>query len=247
MPLVKNRREAELPEKYSNLIKYSLIILACLTMLSHGYCVDVESVGAVYAVARQSDGKTLLGGNFTLIKGNPCRYLARLNTDGTPDESWTRNAQADAPVHAIAVGHDGIYVGGAFSNLAGSASLHLGKLSIAAGTPVSEFAPPALDGAVTRLVLDGSQLYVMGDFTQVGVTARRYIARLSADAAAFDSGWNPAPNGPVYGVVPDIDNNLVYLGGNFTYMGSPAAPAQFLRRCAAAPGALDTSWQPNYE
>ncbi|NCC53249.1 MAG: hypothetical protein EOM20_18835, partial [Spartobacteria bacterium] len=222
-----------------------ILCLLCAGLAQSAEGVDVEKYGTVYAVARQSDGKTVLGGNFTLINGNPCRYLARLNSDGTVDETWTAQARADAPVYAIRIADDGIYVGGAFTNISGSVFPRLAKLDIASGTCISAFAPPAPDGAVDRLVLDNSAVYIMGDFTQIGTTSRRYIARLNTSNGAFDSTWNPSPNGPIYGVVPDHDNGLVYLGGNFTYLGSPAVSAQFLRRCASDTGVMDASWLPD--
>ena len=39
----------------------------------------------VLALALQSSGKIVAGGNFTMVNGVPENYLARLNTDGTLD------------------------------------------------------------------------------------------------------------------------------------------------------------------
>jgi Domain of unknown function (DUF5122) beta-propeller len=37
--------------------------------------------GPVYAVALQSDGKVIIGGNFTTVKGVACQNIARLNAE----------------------------------------------------------------------------------------------------------------------------------------------------------------------
>jgi len=40
------------------------------------------------AVARQADGKVVLGGDFYLVGGSPRANLARFNVDGTLDDTW---------------------------------------------------------------------------------------------------------------------------------------------------------------
>jgi hypothetical protein len=44
--------------------------------------------GFVYSIATQSDGKMIIGGNFTSYKGFPEKYIIRLNPDGTKDTSF---------------------------------------------------------------------------------------------------------------------------------------------------------------
>lgn len=54
----------------------------------------VVSGGDIYAMALQTDGKVILSGTFTSVKGVARTYLARLNTDGTVDTSWTAFASS---------------------------------------------------------------------------------------------------------------------------------------------------------
>jgi len=44
--------------------------------------------GMVYCVARQADGKYLIGGDFTTFNGNTRRHLTRLNADGSLDSTF---------------------------------------------------------------------------------------------------------------------------------------------------------------
>ena len=46
---------------------------------------------AVHAIAIQSDGRILVGGDFTNFNGTVLNHIARLNTDGTLDTSFTAN------------------------------------------------------------------------------------------------------------------------------------------------------------
>lgn len=52
------------------------------------YGTDYNNVGVVQAVALQSDGKILLGGNWQRVSGQDRPVLIRLNANGTLDESF---------------------------------------------------------------------------------------------------------------------------------------------------------------
>jgi hypothetical protein len=58
-----------------------------------------------------------LGGNFSVIGGQPRRFLARLSTEdgGKPDPDWVRPIADDyAPVVALLATTQGVYAGGSF-------------------------------------------------------------------------------------------------------------------------------------
>ncbi|HMS41625.1 MAG TPA: delta-60 repeat domain-containing protein, partial [Pyrinomonadaceae bacterium] len=44
--------------------------------------------GAVFDAAVQTDGKIIIGGNFTVVGGRSYNCLARLNTDGSLDTTF---------------------------------------------------------------------------------------------------------------------------------------------------------------
>jgi len=45
--------------------------------------------GTVYALAVQSDGRILIGGDFTQVNTNNVGHIARLNVDGSVDLTFT--------------------------------------------------------------------------------------------------------------------------------------------------------------
>ena len=63
--------------------------------------------GEVFAVAVQTDGAILIGGEFTKIAGQSVRNIARLNADGTLDETFIVEGGADRPVRDLAIQPDG--------------------------------------------------------------------------------------------------------------------------------------------
>ena len=74
----------------------------------------------VTALALQNDGKVLMGGFFTFVRGNTLRYFARLNTDGAVDQSFNIGSGASNLVSALTVQPNGkIILGGAFTAVDG--------------------------------------------------------------------------------------------------------------------------------
>jgi uncharacterized delta-60 repeat protein len=75
--------------------------------------------GPVHTIALQSNGKVLIGGNFTAYNGNSCRNIARLNSDGSFDNSFRRTV-ADNVVRKIKIDRNGkIILAGDFKNVNG--------------------------------------------------------------------------------------------------------------------------------
>ena len=94
--------------------------------------------GTVYALVQQSDGKVLVGGDFTTLRGYRHYGLGRLNTDGTLDTSFTP-AVTGGEVEAIALQSDGkIIIGGDFSQVNGTDRDLIARLNTD-GTPGYEF------------------------------------------------------------------------------------------------------------
>lgn len=87
-----------------------------------------------YAVAIQSDGKIVVGGNFTAFNTYYTSRLTRLNTDRSLDLSFYSNSnvnlEIDNPVNVIAMQNDGkILVGGQFTLFNGSNSRRIVRLN----------------------------------------------------------------------------------------------------------------------
>ena len=77
----------------------------------------------VFVLATQSDGKVLIGGQFTSYDGVAASRIARLNSDGSFDPTFRTDgwdAGVDGDVYALAIQPDGkIVVGGAFIRAGG--------------------------------------------------------------------------------------------------------------------------------
>ena len=170
----------------------------------------VAGGGTVLAIARQPDGRILIGGNFSVVSGEPRQGLARLLADGTLDTTW--NPGTDGIVRAIAVSGSTIYVGGDFSTLGSAARANVGAVT---DTGTVTAWNPGADSTVSALAVDGTDVVAGGSFSQLGGENRARLARITSAGAV--TAWAPEPDGIVTALVPGPSAMIV--GGQFSTLG----------------------------
>jgi uncharacterized delta-60 repeat protein len=85
---------------------------------------------AVYEVSQQSDGKILIGGNFTFVSGAFLNYITRLNPTGSRDTTFNIGTGLNNPPQSIIQQQDGkILIGGFFTTYSGSAANYVVRLN----------------------------------------------------------------------------------------------------------------------
>lgn len=190
----------------------------------------------VLALAAQSDGKVLVGGNFTHVNGSAQANLARLNADGTRDTTWA--ATVNGIVRAIVILGSDVFIGGDFTTVNGATWNRLAKLSLSNGALDAGWNPNA-SGTVNALATDGSYLFVGGAFTTFTGGTRNRLARFTLPGGALDS-WNPNASNTVSALA--VSDSHVYVGGTFTTLSG--STRNRLGRFGLSTGALD-AWHPN--
>ena len=145
---------------------------------------DPNANGIVRVVVVQSDGKILLGGDFTALAPNggasvTCNHIARLNADGTLDTAF--NPNANGSVSAIAVQADGkILAGGAFNganSIGGQTRNYIARLDASTGLADS-FDPNTNSNVLSIAVQADGKILVGGLFSgtnSIGGQMRNYM------------------------------------------------------------------------
>lgn len=137
----------------------------------------------VTVLALQPDGKVLVGGQFGSWNGRPAPYLARLNPDGTVDETFDPGAGPDDEVRTISLQPDGhILVGGRFTAYGDTPRPGLVRLQ-PDGTLDPSFQPAlGAESTVWAIALqpDG-RIVVSGDLFEVAGVTWQCLARLLPD------------------------------------------------------------------
>jgi len=194
--------------------------------------------GTVYAIAVQSDGKVLVGGQFNSVGGQSRPQIARLDATTGAADSWVPNPNQG--VEAIAVQADGkIVVGGSFTSIGGQPRLFIARLDATTGA-VDAWNPRANNEIYTVAVQPDGKVLAGGAFSSIGGTNRNRIARLDATTGLADP-FNPNANSGIQTIVVQADGKIL-AGGYFTSIGG--TNRNRIARLDAVTGAAD-SWNPN--
>jgi uncharacterized delta-60 repeat protein len=203
--------------------------------------------GIVGGAALQPDGKVLIGGGtFRTVDGVSRIGLARLNGDGTLDQSFNPGLGIFDPLAhrmVLVVQPDGkIVIGGAFEQVNGVSRRGVARLNpdgsldgtFNPGTGISADCCPWISSIA--LLSDGRVL-IAGNFERFNGTPRPGLARLLADGR-LDSGFAVqfAPAAPSIRQVVLQPDGRILVGGSFNRVNG-VARAGFAR--LNADGSLD--------
>lgn len=172
---------------------------------------------AVNGLAIQSDGKILVGGNFTSYNGTARNRIVRLNTDGSIDGTFNVGTGFNATVWVITLQSDGkILVGGEFTSYSGAIESKIVRLNTN-GTIDTTFNTPIINNTVFDIgVQPDNKVVVVGSFTTVSGITNNKIVRFSSTGVIDDTfvtgGLN---NFGGFVVVPQADGKIM-VGGDFT-------------------------------
>lgn len=146
---------------------------------------------SVFTVAVQSDGRILIGGDFTLVNHVERNRIARLNATGTIDETFNPATGPNTGIRCLAIQADGgILIGGIFTSFQGQTRNRIARLKDD-GSLDAAFDPGEGAEEVVRWLVpqaDG-KILVVGGFTKFAGAERARIVRVEGgrytkDAAA---------------------------------------------------------------
>ena len=201
----------------------------------------------VDAIAVQSDGSAVVGGQFANYDSAPFKYLARTLPSGLPDFSFNPGSGPDDFVAAVAIDPYGrILIGGNFTSYNGVEAYHVARLHPDGSLDTSFNTGTGANGTVWALALDSAgNVIIGGDFTAFNSTNRNHIARLlgsGPQAGQLDTRFDPGSgtDQPVRAVAVDSLADVV-IGGPFQYVNGTNWPG--VARLTLT-GALDTNFNP---
>ncbi len=188
----------------------------------------------VRTMAVQSDGKILIGGNFSTCNGVARKSLARLNADGSLDTTFIPASVINAGVGSLAIQSNGKVIIGSRGVIRLNAD----------GTMDTTFNPGGAGTAswvnAVAVQIDG-KIVISGYFSSYNGVARNGLARLNSDGG-LDTAFNPG-TGPDYYIytLALLGTGKVVIGGTFhTYNGVARERVARLN----TDGSLDTTFNP---
>lgn len=152
----------------------------------------------VLASAIQSDGKIIIGGIFSTYNGTSIRNFARLNSDGSIDQSFNTGTGPEYAVRAMQIQSDNkIVIGGTFYSYNGFSSPRIVRVNA--------------DGTVDATF----------DQTGNGLNGEVYDIAIQSDGKIIPTGYFTAYNGIDVGRIVRLNSNGT-LDHNFDYTGANA-------------------------
>ncbi|WP_343747078.1 T9SS type A sorting domain-containing protein [Fluviicola sp.] len=174
----------------------------------------------VRSLALQSDGKVLVGGDFTYYASTAINRIARLNTNGTLDATFNVGNGCNNVVNSIAVQPDGkILIGGKFNTFNSTIAPRLTRV-LTNGSPDPSFAiGTGFNTTVSEIYLkDDGKIFVGGQFTTFNGNARKGVICLNpggSENTSFQFGTGVTANTDVRSIL-QLSNNKMLIGGDFT-------------------------------
>jgi len=171
---------------------------------------------SVLALALQSDGRILVGGQFSQVDLTQRFNLARLNTNGSVDLTFDPGNGPSGDVNAIVIQPDGaIVIGGTFIGYNGFARGGIARVLANGVLDPSFDSGVGTGGNVFALALQhNGQIVLGGRFVQYAGINRTFIARVFSNGT-LDLGFNPAPDDWVQSLAVEPDDRIL-VGGFFT-------------------------------
>jgi len=135
------------------------------------------------SISIQSDGKIVVGGEFTSYQGVSANKIIRLNSDGTRDTSFNIGTGFNNSVTTLALQSDGkIVAGGGFTSYNGTIVNRIVRLNSDGTRDTSFNIGTGFDGGVLTLALQSDgKIVVGGRFTVYQGQSAGYLIRLYPD------------------------------------------------------------------
>jgi uncharacterized delta-60 repeat protein len=170
------------------------------------------------SIVVQPDDKVLIGGSFIMVNGTNVGAIARLNANGSFDNSFN-SITANGGVSSLAMQPDGkVLIGGWFTTVNGTNRHRIARLNANGSLDLSFNPGTGPDGGVHCIAVqpDGKVL-IGGEFTTVNGTSRNRMARLHSDGsldASFDPGRGV--DSSLSSLVVQPDGKVLIAGTGFT-------------------------------
>jgi len=164
--------------------------------------------GSVLSLCVYED-KLYVGGAFWEVDGQPSKYIACWNGTSWEPQDW----QIDWFIHKMFVYAGELY----FTGPTYAGQIYLSEIGKFDGENVSAVSDDWFYDNIYDMVQYGNDLWVGGAFHQLG--------DFVADGLAYWNGenWgtpNTGVNNIAYSLCPVFDDEILYIGGNFTMIGS---------------------------
>jgi hypothetical protein len=191
-------------------------------------------------------GRLLVAGDFETLGTSPRQNLGSINLASGLVDAFDPDVNGPVSALALRANATALFVGGAYSQVDGTARANLAAVAPTTGALLPWTA--STNGAVSDLELSRSHdglpadalLHAVGDFDDASGSVRLHAAAFSTATGAVDP-WDPGVDTNVR--VLARSNSNVFLGGSFTWING--APRNYVAALDRTTLELDRDWNPS--
>lgn len=199
--------------------------------LDTGFDTQIAALESVGTIALQTDGKILIGGGMTAVNGVFRTRIARLNTDGSLDNSF--NPTPGSPgvyVNKIVVQPDGnILVGGNFGSVNGSPIANIVRLKPDGNVDPTFKIGNGASGTVGAFSITAAgKIYVGGSFSAINGVSRNSLVRLNSDGTV-DNSFKAVRIFSGVGSIVQMPNGKILISGTVSTLIDAAPRERIIR------------------
>ncbi|TAH41164.1 MAG: T9SS type A sorting domain-containing protein [Bacteroidetes bacterium] len=179
-----------------------------------------------HVIKEQTDGKIIIGGDFTRYDGSLSNYIVRLDNTGNIDTTFHPGTGANWTVRTVTLDtiNNKYYIGGDFTTFDGVSRNRLARLNSDGSLDLSFSIGTGFNGSIYSIALQSNgKVLVGGSFTSYDGVTRNRILRLENNGT-LDNSYNIGTgfNGQVYALALQSDGKIV-AGGQFTNFNNTAS------------------------
>ena len=156
---------------------------------------QMSADSGIHSIALTSNGKVVIGGNFSTFNSLPRGSVARLRDDGSLDLAFGNPAFSSIVTSVTVLAGDQVLAVGSFSSVAGTPRRNVARLN-ANGTLDASFNPCSgisnTFNVLAAVMQPDGKVIIAGNFTNVAGAARYYVARVMQNGvldSSFDCGF----------------------------------------------------------
>jgi uncharacterized delta-60 repeat protein len=226
-------------------IFFSTIIFAQDGSPDTSFNIGSGANGNVYLIRQLSDGKILIGGQFTTYNGAPANQLARLNSNGTLDTTFSSGLGISGLLISDAIEDNGkIIIVGEFGSYHGIPRNSIARLNMD-GSLDNSFDPGSGAMNIEKILKQDDKFLVTGLFQTYDGNNSRSIARINSDGS-FDETFLALGTEPSFNVA--ISDAIIQPDGKIFVVGNFSTINGVVRNKVArlnADGSLDLTFDPH--
>ncbi len=174
----------------------------------------------IKTISVQSDGKIIIGGEFTTYNGLSSNKLAKINSDGTLDTTFNIGTGANNTIWSTITQSDGkIIIGGLFTNFNGTAKNYLSRLNPDGSIDATFNIGTGANNLIRKIALQFNNKIIFGGtyLTYNNLTASRISRILPTGLIDEDFDSSIAANNSVYSLAVQPNGHIIMAGSFTTY------------------------------